>query len=138
MCIRDRGGILVGILTSVLHKKFHTVKFPMAFSFFQGVRFVPIISVFSFMILGNLFPFVWVFISRGINGLATILNQMGVFGLWLYGFVERLLIPTGLHQIWISVVRDTSVSGIFEFASGIVEGQRPAFMQYLAEGLRCV
>ena len=129
------GGILVGILTSVLHKKFHTVKFPMAFSFFQGVRFVPIISVFSFMILGNLFPFVWVFISRGINGLATILNQMGVFGLWLYGFVERLLIPTGLHQIWISVVRDTSVSGIFEFASGIVEGQRPAFMQYLAEGL---
>lgn len=129
------GGIIVGILTSILHKKFRTVKFPMAFSFFQGVRFVPIISVFSFMILGNLFPFVWVYISRGINGLAALLNQMGVFGLWLYGFVERLLIPTGLHQIWISVVRDTSVSGIYEFASGIVEGQRPAFMQYLAEGL---
>lgn len=129
------GGIVVGILTSVLHKKFRTVKFPMAFSFFQGVRFVPIISVFAFMILGNLFPFLWVFVSRGINGLATLLNQMGVFGLWLYGFVERLLIPTGLHQIWISVVRDTSVSGVFEFASGIIEGQRPAFMQYLAEGL---
>lgn len=129
------GGILVGILTSVLHKKFRTVKFPMAFSFFQGVRFVPIISVFSFMILGNLFPFIWVFISRGIGGLAMVLSKMGVFGLWLYGFVERLLIPTGLHQIWISVVRDTSVSGVFEFASGVVEGQRPAFMQYLAEGL---
>ncbi|HIU02504.1 MAG TPA: PTS transporter subunit EIIC [Candidatus Onthocola gallistercoris] len=130
------GGILVGILTSLLHKKFRNVVFPMAFSFFQGVRFVPIISLFFFMVLGNLFPFVWVFISMGINGLATLLNQMGVFGLWLYGFVERLLIPTGLHQIWISVVRDTSVSGIFEFASGaIIEGQRPAFMQFLAEGL---
>ena len=130
------GGILTGILTSIIHKKFRTVKFPMAFSFFQGVRFVPIFSLFFFMILGNLFPFVWVFISMGINGLATLLNKMGVFGLWLYGFVERLLIPTGLHQIWISVVRDTSVSGIYEFASGvIIEGQRPAFMQFLAEGL---
>lgn len=129
------GGILVGILTSVLHNKFREVKFPMAFSFFQGVRFVPIISLFSFIILGNLFPFVWMWISRGINGLALLLNQMGTFGLWLYGFVERLLIPTGLHQIWISVVRDTSVSGVYEFASGIVEGQRPAFMQFLAEGL---
>lgn len=129
------GGIIVGIITSVLHKKFRTVKFPMAFSFFQGVRFVPIISVFCFVILGNLFPFVWVYISKAINGLANLLNQMGVFGLWLYGFVERLLIPTGLHQIWISVVRDTSVSGVYEFASGIIEGQRPAFMQYLAEGM---
>ena len=129
------GGIMVGIITSLLHKKFHKVVFPMAFSFFQGVRFVPIISVFFFMILGNLFPFVWVFISMGLNGLAALLNRMGVFGLWLYGFVERLLIPTGLHQIWISVVRDTSVSGVFEFASGIIEGQRPAFMQFLAEGV---
>lgn len=128
------GGILVGILTSILHKKFRNVKFPMAFSFFEGVRFVPIISVFTFIILGNLFPFLWIYISKGINGLANLLNQLGVFGLWLFGFVERLLIPTGLHQIWISVVRDTAVSGVYEFASGIVEGQRLAFVQYLAEG----
>lgn len=128
------GGILVGILTSLLHKKFRNVKFPMAFSFFEGVRFVPIISVFTFIILGNLFPFLWVYISKGINGLATLLNQLGVFGLWLFGFVERLLIPTGLHQIWLSVVRDTAVSGVYEFASGVVEGQRLAFVQYLAEG----
>lgn len=129
------GGIVVGILVSIIHNKFRNVKFPMAFAFFQGVRFVPLASVFSFIILGNLFPFIWVYISIGINGLANLLGQIGVFGLFLYGFIERLLIPTGLHQIWISVVRDTSVSGVYEFTSGIIEGQRPAFMAFLSEGL---
>lgn len=129
------GGIIVGILTSIIHRHFKHVKFPMAFAFFQGVRFVPLASVFLFILIGNGFPFLWVYISNAINGLARLLGNMGVFGLFLYGFVERLLIPTGLHQIWISVVRDTSVSGIYEFASGVIEGQRPAFMAFLSEGM---
>lgn len=130
------GGIFVGMLTSVLHKKLKHVKFPMAFAFFQGNRFVPIASVFIFVVLGNLFPFIWVYISRGINGLAKILGNLGAFGPFLYGMVERLLIPTGLHQIWNTVVRDTAVSGVYKFASGaVIEGQRPAFMNFLVEGL---
>ncbi|CUX72205.1 PTS system maltose-and glucose-specific EIICB component [Clostridium sp. C105KSO15] len=130
------GGIIVGILTAAFHRHLKRTKFPMAFSFFQGNRFVPIACVLIFVIFGHAFPFVWIYISRGIDALAGALGNMGIFGPFLYGFVERLLIPTGLHQIWISVVRDTAVSGVYEFASGVViEGQRPAFMQFLAEGL---
>lgn len=130
------GGIFVGIFTSWIHKKFKDVRLPMAFSFFSGLKLVPIMSLAIFMIIGNFIPFIWVYISRGIALLASGLNQLGLFGPFVYGFIERLLIPTGLHQVWISIVRDTSVSGIYEFASGaIIEGQRPAFMQFLAEGL---
>ncbi|EOZ5987581.1 PTS transporter subunit EIIC [Enterococcus faecium] len=129
------GGIIVGILTSIIHKKFKNVQLPMALSFFSGLKLVPIMSVFIFMLLGSLFPFVWVYISLGISALAQGLGKIGLFGPFIYGVVERLLIPTGLHQLWISIVRDTSVSGVYEFASGVIEGQRPAFMAYLAEGL---
>lgn len=129
------GGILVGILTAVLHNKLRHTKLPMAFAFFQGVRFVPIACMTIFLIAGQIFPFIWIYVSIGIKSLATVLNNLGIFGPFLYATVERLLIPTGLHQIWNTVVRDTAVSGVYHFASGaIIEGQRPAFLQYLAEG----
>ncbi|MPM61179.1 PTS system maltose-specific EIICB component [bioreactor metagenome] len=130
------GGILVGCLVPVIHKKFREVKLPMTFAFFQGVRFVPFMSIIIMTVIGQVFPFIWVYISQAINALASVINTMGAFGPFLYGTVEKLLIPTGLHQIWNAIVRDTAASGIFTFASGtVIEGSRPAFFQYLVEGL---
>lgn len=130
------GGILVGILTSVVHNRFRTIKFPMAFAFFQGVRFVPFMSACVMMLLGQVFPLIWAPISEAINSFATVVNRVGALGPFLYGSVEKLLIPTGLHQIWNTIIRDTQVSGIYTFASGaVIEGARPAFFQYAIEGL---
>ena len=130
------GGILTGVLVSILHRKLRHIKLPMAFAFFQGVRFVPFACSLFFMIFGQLFPFLWVYFSQGVQAVALFVAGAGAFGPFIYGAGELLLVPTGLHQIWNTVIRDTAVSGVYFFPSGLVlEGGRPAFFQYLAEGL---
>ena len=129
------GGMLVGVVVATLHSKLRHVKFPTVFSFFQGSRFIPFASTLLFTAIGQVFPFIWVWFSKGINALAGAVSNLGMFGPFVYATVEKLLIPTGLHQIWNAVIRDTAVSGTFTFASGLViEGARPAYFQYLVEG----
>lgn len=126
------GGIIVGILTAIIHNKTHKVQLPMVFSFFSGTKFVPIACVTVFVILGQFFPFVWVVISKVINSAALAVANSGIFGPFIYAFGERLLIPTGLHHVWNTVIRDTAVSGTYMFEAGkIIEGARPAFNLFL-------
>lgn len=130
------GGILAGVLCAVIHNKTKDIELPTAFAFFKGVRFTPIACMFSMFTAGLIFPFIWVWISRGINALAQIMASSGIFGPFIFAFVERLLIPTGLHQIWLTVIRRTAVSGEYIFGSGaIATGVEQAFPLYLSEGL---
>ncbi|MGL5328882.1 MAG: PTS transporter subunit EIIC, partial [Peptostreptococcaceae bacterium] len=127
------GGIVVGLLAAYIHNKTHKIKLPMAISFFGGNRFVPIACAVVFVLLGQVFPFVWAGISSAINTAAQGVANAGVFAPFLYGFGERLLIPTGLHHVWNAVIRDTAVSGIYTFPDGnVVEGSRLAYNYYLA------
>ena len=129
------GGIIIGCLTAAIHKRFKDIKLPMTFAFFQGIRFVPFAAIIISALLGQVFPLIWVYISKGIDQLARAIIVMGPLGPFMYGFVEKLLIPTGLHSIWNTIIRDTAASGTYVFTSGtIVEGCRPAFFQYLVEG----
>lgn len=130
------GAIVVGLLSAVIHNKVHKVKLPMAISFFGGVRFVSIATSIFFVIFGQLVPFVWVYISEAINSMAYAVTNTGIFGPFLYQFGERLLIPTGMHQIWNTVIRDTAVSGVYAFPDpyGTIEGARAAFNAYMATG----
>ena len=133
------GGMITGVICFWLHKKFKDIKLPMAFSFFQGIRFVPIVCLVVMTIFGQIFPFIWVYIARGIEILGLGLNSLGAFGVFIYGFVERLLIPTGLHQIWNALVRTTSISGQYIFESGAQAiGVTEAYALYLKEGLPIV
>ncbi|RGY94900.1 PTS transporter subunit EIIC [Clostridium sp. AM58-1XD] len=129
------GGMLVGIMTAWIHSKIRHVKLPTAFAFFQGSRTVPFVNAIIFIFVGQFFPYLWVWLSKGIEALAEVVKNMGIFGPFVYATVEKLLIPTGLHQIWNTVIRDTAVSGTYAFASGVIEGCRPAYFQYLIEGL---
>lgn len=130
------GGILVGIIVALLANKFKDVKLPMAFSFYQGARFIPIISLIVLSLVGQILPFLWVFVQKAIDTLANVIGGMGIFGPFVYALGERALIPTGLHQIWNTIIRNTAVSGVYEFASGtVVEGCVAGYAQYLAEGL---
>lgn len=127
------GGIVVGLLASYIHNKTHKIKLPMAISFFGGNRFVPIACAVSFVLLGQVFPYIWAGISSAINAAAEGVANAGVFSPFLYGFGERLLIPTGLHHVWNAVIRDTAVSGVYAFPDGnVVEGSRLAYNYYLA------
>jgi len=95
---------------------------------------VPIATSISFVILGQIFPFIWTYISNFINTIAIGVTSSGIFGPFLYQLGERLLIPTGLHQIWNTVIRDTAVSGIYNFPPpyNVIEGSRAAFNAYMA------
>lgn len=126
------GGIVVGLLAAFIHNKTHKIKLPMAISFFGGTRFVPIACAVVFVLLGQVFPFIWAAISAAINTAAQGVANAGIFAPFLYGFGERLLIPTGLHHVWNAVIRDTAVSGVYAFPDGnVVEGSRIAYNYFL-------
>lgn len=128
------GAIFIGILSAFLHNKTHKKQLPMAISFFGGVRLVPIVTSICFILLGQVFPFIWIYVSNAINKVAYAVVNTGAFGPFIYQFGERLLIPTGLHQIWNTVIRDTVVSGVYNFPEpyGTIEGGRAAYAAYMA------
>lgn len=119
-------GMLTGILTAVLHNKFFNVEFPVAIAFYGGKRFVAIVVIGAMSVLGQLIPFVWVPVSSAITSVGNIIASAGHFGVFIFGFLERLLIPTGLHHVLNGVFRTTSVGGVYEG----VEGCLNIFLQF--------
>ena len=119
-------GMLTGLITAALHNKFYNVTFPVAIAFYGGKRFVAIAVMGVMTVLGQLVPFVWVPISAAINGLGTMIASLGHFGVFIFGFLERILIPTGLHHVLNSIFRTTSVGGVYEG----VEGGLNIFLQF--------
>lgn len=105
------GGIVVGLWTAMIHNRFHKTQLPTAFSFFSGKRFVPIMMVVTIPFLAIIMYFVWPVFNAIINGFGTILASAGAFGTFIYGFLERLLIPTGLHHILNQMIRFTPIGG---------------------------
>ena len=119
-------GMLTGLITAALHNKFYNVTFPVAIAFYGGKRFVAIAVMGVMTVLGQLVPFVWVPISAAINGLGTMIASLGHLGVFIFGFLERILIPTGLHHVLNSIFRTTSVGGVYEG----VEGGLNIFLQF--------
>ena len=76
-------------------------------SFFSGTRFVPIVSAAVYLPVGIAMYFIWPAVQSGINALGAFVLASGYAGTWLYGFIERALIPFGLHHVFlISVLAD--------------------------------
>jgi N-acetylglucosamine PTS system EIICBA or EIICB component len=92
-------GILMGIVTALLYQKFYRVKLVAWLAFFGGRRFVPIVTAGSAVILGIFFGAIWPPIGEGINNFGDWLVDQGGVGAGIYGTVNRLLIPFGLHNI---------------------------------------
>ncbi len=113
-------GIAVGILAGWTYNKFHTVKLPPYLAFFGGRRLVPILtSVFSIVLAGILF-IAWPYIYNVLFNFGEWIQGMGVLGAGIYGFANRLLIPTGLHHalnsiFWFDVI---GVNDIGKFLGG--------------------
>lgn len=129
------GGIVSGILTAYIHNKSYTIKLPMALGFFSGIRFVAIAVSFSMLLFSQVFVFIWIPISEGINALAHLIGNAGVVGTFFYGFIERLLIPTGLHHVWNAVIRNTEISGTVLMGGQEVSGVLNIYSKYLQTGI---
>ncbi len=95
------GGIIIGGIAAWLFNKYYRISLPSYLGFFAGKRFVPIVTSFAAIFLGLALAFIWPPIEGGIrvfsNEAATGNQTLAVT---LYGFIERLLIPFGLHHIW--------------------------------------
>src|SRR5579859_3433561 len=113
-------GILIGLVAAGLYRRFYDIRLPDYLAFFGGKRFVPIITAVVALILGVVFGFIWTPIQTVINNFGTWIVSLGALGTGLYGMLNRLLIPVGLHHVlntyvWFQL-------GTYNTASGSVHG----------------
>lgn len=96
-------GILSGLVASSMYNRFSHVQLPDAFAFFSGKRLVPIMSAVSMIVVSAVLFFVWPVVYTGLVSFGEGIAKLGAAGAGLYGFFNRLLIPTGLHHALNSV-----------------------------------
>lgn len=113
------GGVVSGLTVAALHNRFYKIKLPDAINFFGGRRFVPIITTVCVPVIGLVFYFIWPVIGNVIYQIGGLIEKSGAFGTFIFGFIERLLIPTGLHHILNQTVRFTAVGG-----SAVIDGEQ--------------
>lgn len=127
------GGIIVGLGVAALHNRFYKIELPQVLSFFGGTRFVSIISGLVYVGVGILMFFVWPVIQSGIYHIGDLVLKSGYAGTWVYGFMERLLIPFGLHHVFYLPFWQTAVGGTLEVAGKTIEGAQNIFFAQLAD-----
>ncbi|MCI5805577.1 MAG: glucose PTS transporter subunit IIA [Clostridium sp.] len=127
------GGIIVGLGVAALHNKFYKIELPQVLSFFGGTRFVPIICALVYTFVGILMFFTWPVIQQGIYAVGNVVLNSGYAGTWVYGFMERILIPFGLHHVFYLPFWQTGVGGTMEVAGQMVEGAQNIFFAQLAD-----
>lgn len=120
-------GIMIGLIAAKLHEKYHKITFPVAVSFYGGKRFVALAVMLASTVAGLAAPFIWSPVSMAINSLGGAISAAGIFGVFGYGFLERLLIPTGLHHVLNGIFRTTAIGGVYEG----VEGCLNIFLQFV-------
>lgn len=95
------GGIVIGGIAAALFNRYYRISLPPYLGFFSGKRFVPIVTAFAAIGLGILLSFIWPPIGAGIKGFSKWAAESNpALAFSIYGVIERLLIPFGLHHIW--------------------------------------
>ena len=127
------GGIIVGLGVATLHNKFYKIQLPQVLSFFGGTRFVPIISSLVYTLVGIVMFFIWPAVQSGIYCVGNLVLNSGYAGTWVYGFMERALIPFGLHHVFYLPFWQTGVGGTMEVGGKLIEGAQNIFFAQLAD-----
>lgn len=126
------GGILVGLGVAALHNRFYKIRLPQVLSFFGGTRFVPIISAVTYLAVSVLLFFVWPVVQTGIAKLGNLVLSSGYAGTWIYGTIERALIPFGLHHVFYMPFWQTELGGSMRIDGVTVTGAQNIFFAELA------
>jgi PTS system D-glucosamine-specific IIC component len=130
------GGIIVGILASAMYNKFYEIELPSYLGFFAGKRFVPIITAATALLLGILMIFIWPPIQNGLNAFSqNMVHANLTISAFIFGVIERALIPFGLHHIFYSPFW-------YEFgeyatkAGEVVRGDQRIFMAQITDNVQ--
>lgn len=127
------GGIIVGLGVAALHNRFYKIELPQVLSFFGGTRFVPIISAIVYLVVGIAMFYLWPPIQGAIYSVGDLVRGSGYVGTWLYGLMERALIPFGLHHVFYLPFWQTGVGGTMEVAGKMIEGAQNIFFAQLSD-----
>ena len=126
------GGIIVGLGVAALHNRFYKIQLPQVLSFFGGTRFVPIVSTAVYLLVGIAMFYVWPVVQTGIGMLGNLVISSGYAGTFIYGLVERALIPFGLHHVFYMPFWQTAVGGTAIIDGVTVQGAQNIFFAELA------
>ena len=116
------GGILAGLIAALLCNRFYKMVLPNSLAFFSGTRFVPIVCMACGILTGAVMFIVWPIIQNAIYALGGLVQSAGYFGTFIYGCIERALIPFGLHHIFYMPFWQTGVGGSMMIDGTLVEG----------------
>lgn len=126
------GGIIVGLGVAALHNRFYKIELPRVFSFFGGTHFIPIISAITYVGVGILMFYIWPPIQILINDAGKLVLMSGYGGTFVYGLLERALIPFGLHHVFYMPFWQTAVGGRELVNGQLIEGAQNIFFAELA------
>ncbi len=121
------GGILIGSVAGLMYNKYKDIKLPEFLAFFGGKRFIPIITGVLAVLLGAILGIIWPPIQTGLHDFSLWMSESGGIGLFLYGFLNRVLLVTGLHHVlnslfWFQLGNFTNTQGV------VVHGDIARFM----------
>lgn len=126
------GGIVVGLGVAALHNKFYKIELPQVLAFFGGTRFVPIVSSIVYLVVGIAMFYIWPVVQNGIAALGALVLASGYAGTFIYGLLERALIPFGLHHVFYMPFWQTAVGGTAIINGVTVTGAQNIFFAELA------
>jgi glucose PTS system EIICBA or EIICB component len=130
------GGIIMGILAATMYNRFYKMELPSYLGFFAGKRFVPIITAATSVVLGLIMIIIWPPIQHGLNAFSNNMVDANLtLSAFIFGVVERSLIPFGLHHIfyapfWFEFGSYTNHAGV------VVHGDQRIFMEQIKDGVK--
>ena len=126
-------GIILGCVSAYVHNRFIDTEFNNAFQIYGGARFVFIVLIPVIIILAVVLTYVWPPVQMVIDSLGYFINRTGNFGIFIYGALERLLIPTGLHHLVYTPFLYTKLGGTEQIAGQVYEGCRNIYYAEMAD-----
>ncbi len=125
-------GILTGALSGYLYNRYSGVQFSGAMAIYSGHCFVAIIMLPVAMLLGVVMSEIWPFAQQGISAMALAIKGSGAFGVAIYGFLERILVPTGLHHLVYTPFLYTELGGTTDVCGSVYQGARNIYFAEMA------
>ncbi len=125
-------GILTGALSGWLYNRYAGRQFNGVMAIYSGHCFVAIITIPFMILLGVVMCEIWPFAQAGITKLAMLIHNSGAFGAMIYGFLERILIPTGLHHLVYTPFLYTELGGVADVCGVSYQGARNIYFAEMA------
>ncbi|WP_449137412.1 PTS transporter subunit EIIC [Solobacterium moorei] len=115
-------GIVAGVSAGLIHNKFCETKFNSMFAFFQGTKFVIIMITIIAIPLGILTYYVWPVVAGVLQSITHLITTSGYFGTWLFGFIDKALLPFGIHHLIAFPIEYSAVGGTMTIDGTVYEG----------------